>query len=85
MRGVLKALAAVELQLHSGLLFSHCIVDGVEYKAHGLIGSGFVGDNAVVKEVTDDAKVQDTLRCVNVGYVGYPLLIGPLGGEAAVP
>ena len=54
-------------------------------EAHGLIGSGFVGDNAVVKEVTDDAKVQDTLRCVNVGYVGYPLLIGPLGGEAAVP
>ena len=60
MRGVLKALAAVELQLHSGLLFSHCIVDGVEYKAHGLIGSGFVGDNAAVKEVADDAKVQDT-------------------------
>lgn len=32
----------------------------------------------------DDGKVQDTLRCVNVGYVGYPLLIGPLGGEVTV-
>ena len=28
MRGVLKALAAVELQLPSGLLFSQCIADG---------------------------------------------------------
>ena len=84
MRGVLKALAAVELQLPSGLLFSHCIANGVEYKAHALIGSDFVGDNAVVKEVTDDGKVQDTLRCVNVGYVGSPLLIGPLGGEVTV-
>ena len=74
MRGVLKALVAVELQLPSGLLFSHSITDGVEYKAHRLIGSGFVGDNAVVKEVTDDGKVQDTLRCVNIRYVGYPLL-----------
>ena len=84
MRGVLKALAAVELQLPSGLLFSHCIANGVEYKAHALIGSDFVGDNAVVKEVTDDGKVQDTLRCVNVGYVGYPLLIGLQGGEVTV-
>ena len=47
MRGILKALVAVELQLHSGLLFLHSIANGVEYKAHGLIGSGFVGDNAV--------------------------------------
>ena len=84
MRGVLKALAAVELQLPSGLLFSHCIANGVEYKAHGLIGSGFVGDNAVVKEVMDDGKVQDTLCCVNIRYVGSPLLIGPLGGEVTV-
>ena len=84
MRGALKALVTVELQLPSGLLFSHCIVDGVEYKAHGLIGSGFVGDNAAVKEVADDAKVQDTLRCVNVGYFGYPLLIGQQGGEVTV-
>ena len=50
MRGVLKALVAVELQLPSVLLFSHCIADGVEYKAHGLIGSGFVGDNAVCQK-----------------------------------
>ena len=50
MRGALKALVTVELQLPSGLLFSHCIVDGVEYKAHGLIGSGFVGDNAVCQK-----------------------------------
>ena len=67
MRGALKALVAVELQLPSSLLFSHSIANGVEYKAHRLIGSGFVGDNAVVKEVTDDAKVQNALRCVNVG------------------
>ena len=84
MRGVLKALVAVEVQLPGGLLFSHSIADGVEYKAHGLIGSGFVGDNAVVKEITDDGKVQDSLRCVNVGYVGYPLRIGPLGREVTI-
>ena len=84
MRGAWKALVAVELQLPSGLLFSHCITNGIKHEAHGLIDSGFVGDNAVVKEVTDDGKVQDTLRCVNVGYVDYPLLIGPLGGEVTV-
>ena len=37
-----------------------------------------------VKKVTDDAKVQDTLSCVNIRYFGSPLLIGPLGREVTV-
>ena len=36
------------------------------------------------KEVTDDGKVQDALRCVNIRYFGYPLLIGSLGGAVTV-
>ena len=50
-------MVAEKLQLLSGVLFSHSLTDDVEHKTHGLIGSGFVGDNAVVKEVTDDGKV----------------------------
>ena len=45
---------------------------------------GLCRRQSVVKEVADDAKVQDTLRCVNIRYFGSPLLIGPLGGEVTV-
>ena len=72
MRGVLKALVAVELQLPSGFLFSHSITNGIQHKPHGLIGTGFV----VVKEVPDDGKVKDALHCPTP----IPLLASPYGG-----
>ena len=52
----MKALAAVELQLPSGLLFSQCIADGVEYKAHGLIGSGVYASHGYERSHVDGVK-----------------------------
>ena len=50
MRGVLKALVAVELQLRSDLLFLflHCEPYCVQYQADCLLCGRLVGHNAVV-------------------------------------
>ena len=54
MRGVLKALVAVDMQLPGDPFLLLGIADGGKHESHGLMGSGFVGDKAAVKEATDD-------------------------------
>ena len=78
LRGVLKALVAVELQLLSGPLFLlfHCQMNGIQDQIHRLPGAGFVGYNAVVIEIPDHGQIQHALLGMDVGDICYPFAVG---------
>ena len=83
---VLKALVAVEAQLRSGPLFLplHGQTNGVQDQIHRLLGSGFVGNDAVVIEIPDHGQIQYALPGVDVGDVRYPFAVGPVRMELPV-
>ncbi len=78
MRGVLKALVAVELQLRSDCLFlaHRSQVDGTQHQIHRLLGSSLVSYDAVVVEVTDHGQIQHTLLGLDIRNIGYPFAVG---------
>lgn len=80
MRGILKALVAVELQLRSDplFLFLHCQADGVQDQIHRLPCPGLVGHNAVVVEIADHGQVQYTFSCMDVRDVRDPFAVYPV-------
>lgn len=58
--------------------------DGVQDQIHRLVDPGFVGHDAVVKEVPDHGQVQHTLPNLNVGDVRHPLAVGHVRMEFSV-
>ena len=84
MRSVLKALVTVELQLCGDLFLSLGCSDRGENKVNILFGSGLVSNNTVVKKVTDNRKVQNTLLYLNIRNIRYPFLIGAFCVEISV-
>ena len=75
MRSVLKALVTVELQLCSDLFLSLGSSDGGKNEIDVLFGSCFVCNDTIVIEISNDRKVQETLSCLDVRNIRYPLLI----------
>lgn len=50
----IEPLAAVEVQLPSGLLFFHSKTYGVQNKSNRLLVVGLVRDDTVVRQITDN-------------------------------
>ena len=86
LRGVLKSLVAVELQLRSDSLFlsPHSKTDGIQYQIHCLLCSGLVGHNAVIIEIPDHGQVKDALAGMDVGNIRDPLCVGTVSVELPV-
>ena len=86
LRGVLKALVAVEMQLCGDLrLFSaYCLSDGVQHQVHRLLCCSFVGHNTVVIQISDHGQVQHTLFGVDVRDVRYPFAVWCFGVKVSV-
>ena len=74
---VLKALVAVELQLRSDTLFLllHGQTNGAQNQIHRLLGSGFVGNDAVIIEIPDHGQVRYALLGVDLGDVRCPFAV----------
>ena len=83
MRGILKALVAVELQLRSDslFLFLHCQPDRVQNKIAGLPGCCLIGHDAVVIQITDHRQIQHTLLGLDIGYIRYPFYVRLISTE----
>ena len=81
---ILKALVTVELQLCGDLFFSLCSADGIQYQLGTLFRSGFVGNDTVVIEITDDGKEQEALPGADIRNVGCPFLIWSVGRKVSV-
>lgn len=75
MRGILEALVTVELQLRSDFFFSLGNFDCTQNKIYILLGSGFVGNNTVVVQISDDRQIQYPLLCVYVRNIRNPFLV----------
>ena len=86
LRGVLKSLVAVEVELRSGPFFLplHCQSNGVQHQIYCLLSSGLVGYDAVVVEIPDHGQIQYALLCVDVRNIRYPFAVGPVRMEPAV-
>lgn len=57
----MKALVTMELQLCGDLFFSLCRADGIQHQLGTLLRTGLIRNNAVVIEITDDRKIQESL------------------------
>ena len=75
MRGVLKALVTVELQLCGDLFLSLGCSDRRKHEIDVLLSTRFVCDNTVIVKVTNNRQIQEPLSCSNVRNIRYPLLI----------
>ena len=86
MRGILKALVAVELQLRSDslFLFLHRQPDRVQYKIDRLSGRCLISYNAIVIQIPDYGQIQYTLLRMDVGNVRDPFRIRPVCPELSV-
>ena len=86
MRGILKALVAVELQLRSDslFLFLHRQPDRIQHKIDRLSGRCLVSYNAVVIQIPDYGQIQYTLLRMDVGDVRDPFCIRPVCPELSV-
>lgn len=86
MRGILKALVAVELQLRSDslFLFFHRQPDRIQHKIDRLSGRCLVSYNAVVIQIPDYGQIQYTLLRMDVGDVRDPFCIRPVCPELSV-
>ena len=86
MRGILKALVAVELQLRSDSLFLplHGQANGVPHQVYCLSGRCLVSYNAVVIQIPDYGQIQYTLLRMDVGDVCDPFCIRPVCPELSV-
>jgi hypothetical protein len=56
----------------------------LKHQLDGLISSYPVGDNTVVKQITDHRQVERTLWCLDVGYIGCPFLVWFGSGKVSV-
>ena len=81
----MKALVTVELQLSGDLLFSLSRLYRIKYKADRLLCTGFVCNNAVVIQITDDGQVQYTLRGVNIRNIRRPLQVRSVCVKVLIP
>ena len=78
-------MVAVELQLRSDFLFlPHRKPDGVQYKIACLCSSCLVGNNTVVKQISNDRQIKHALTGVNVRDVRDPLVIGAISLKFSV-
>ena len=86
MRGILKALVAVELQLRSDslFLFLHRQPDRIQYKIDRLSGRCPVSCNAIVIQIPNHGQIQYTLFRMDVGDVRDPFHIRPVCLELSV-
>ena len=86
MRGILKALVAVKLQLRSDslFLFLHRQPDRIQHKIDRLSGRCLVSYNAVVIQIPDYGQIQYTLLRMDVGDVRDPFCIRPVCPELSV-
>ena len=84
MRCVLKALVTVELQLCSDLFFLLGSTDGIQYEIDVLLGSGFVGNNAVVVQISDNRQIQKALLGRDIRNVRNPFLVWSGSREVSV-
>lgn len=64
--------SAVEVQLPGDLFLLSGVSDGVEHEIHGLICSGCVADNVVIKQIPNDGKVHNALCRMDVRNIGSP-------------
>ena len=78
LRGILKSLVAVELQLRGGSLFLplHGQANGVPHQVYCLLCFGLVGDDSVAVELPDHGQIQYALPGVDAGDVRYPFAVG---------
>ena len=78
LRGILKSLVAVELQLRGGSLFLplHGQANGVPHQVNCLLCFGLVGDDSVAVELPDHGQIQYALPGVDAGDVRYPFAVG---------
>ena len=80
----MEALVTVQLQLCSDLLFSFSQAESVSHELCGLLGTCFIGDDAVVIEIPDYGQIQNTFARLDIGNIRYPLLIWTLRVEISV-
>ena len=66
MRGVLEALVTMDLQLCSDIFFFPGFFDRAQYKVNILFCAGFVCDDTVVVQISDDGQIQESLSCLDV-------------------
>ena len=80
LRGILKPLVAVELQLRSECLFLllHGQPDGIQDQICRLPCTSLVSHDAVVVEVTDYGQLQHTLPGMDVRDVHDPFAVRPV-------
>ena len=71
----MKALVTVELQLCGDLFFSLGRSDSGKNKVNVLLCAGLVRNNAIVVEISDDRKIQESLSRLDVRNICHPLLI----------
>ena len=76
---ILKALVTVELQLRGDLFFSLCSSNGIQYQLRVLLRTGLIGNDAVIIEITNDRKKQESLLGADIGDICYPFLIWSVG------
>ena len=79
----MKALVTVELQLCGDLFFSLCRADGIQHQLGTLLRTGLIRNNAVVIEITDDRKIQESLLGSDVRNMMLGSLYAITEGAAA--
>ena len=62
----MKALITVELQLCGDHFFFLSFPNCTQNEVYILLGASFVSNNAVVKQISDDREIENTLLCVYV-------------------
>lgn len=65
----MKALVTVELQLSGDLFLSFGILYRLQNQLYILCRACFIGNNAVVKQISDYGKIQYTFLCVYTKYL----------------
>ena len=79
----MKPLVAVEVEFPGDLFLSQCGTDGIQNQGNRLL-TGFVSDDAVVKQVADDREIQKPLLCGYVRNVCYPFAVRAFRFEVSV-
>ena len=74
----------MELQLCSDRFFSLGSLDRIQHQIDVLLRTGLIRNNAVVIEITNDGKKQESLPGADIGDICYPFLIWLVGSEVSV-
>jgi hypothetical protein len=77
-------LIAVKTESGMNRVFLECESEGGGHQGYGILRAGMVSNDEAIIEVLDHGEIDNTLICVNIGYIRKPFLIRSRGAEITV-